>query len=683
MFSKLQFSFRTKIFIVLGIIVFLSIGTFLLVIQETTKNRVRENIRTRFGNTIYAFRQLQELRTQFASDEISSLTLSNPQFRTILSTASVVAEDFGFGLPTDRGEILKDANLRLNSLLPFLAVYHKSDIFLVTSAQGELLFSKSGPDKFGSDLSNLPIFQKIFDEGEAVDIWDSRLQTSSNIKIFPSGGQKAIYQIVAKPVVFGEEIHGVVIWGSRIDRETLESIKEISSVDIALYSGERINASTLPPHKEKELSNLISFNMTDEEDTKGDSVSEVSLGGERFMTMRSSILPDATINENSGFIVLRSLTQELGFLRKLQITLLLIGVLILLVAIGLSFLVSGGVTKPVRTLASAARRIGEGKLETRVDIITGDELEELGGAFNEMVKGLKEREFIKTTFERYVSKAVASELIKNPEMVRLGGIKRELTVMFSDIGGFTTLSETLPPETIVKHLNEYFEGMSSAILEFDGTINQFQGDAIVAFWGAPVPQNNHPLLACLAALRSREFLESLQAKWIAEGLPGGTFRFGINTGEMVVGNIGSSSRFEYTVIGDEVNLASRLEGANKIYGTQILISGKTYEFVKEEITARELDIIRVVGKTEPVRIYELVSRKGELDDSRMIVLEEFQVGVGLYRERKWDEACECFERILELDPSDKPSQEYMRRCKKYQNLPPPLDWGGVFELRSK
>lgn len=243
--------------------------------------------------------------------------------------------------------------------------------FPYSKALGQTSFASSD---INSEIERL---KSQIDEGEALTIWDSRLKDKRNVKVFPSEGKGAIYQIVAKPVAFGEEVHGVVIWGSRIDRETLESIKEISSVDIALYSGERINASTLPPQKEKELSNLISFNMTDEEDAKGDSVS------------------------------------------------------------------------------------------------------------------------------------------------------------------------------------------------------------------------------------------------------------------------------------------------------------------KEEIMARELDIIRVVGKTEPVRIYELVSRKGELDDSRMIVLEEFQVGVGLYRERKWDEACECFERILELDPSDKPSQEYMRRCKKYQNLPPPLDWGGVFELRGK
>jgi adenylate cyclase len=300
-----------------------------------------------------------------------------------------------------------------------------------------------------------------------------------------------------------------------------------------------------------------------------------------------------------------------------------------------------------------------------------------------MVKGLKEREFIKSTFERYVSKAVASEISKNSEMVRLGGIKKELTVMFSDIEGFTALSEILPPEEVVKRLNEYFEGMSSAILEFDGTLNQFQGDAIVAFWGAPVPQENHAVLACLAALRCREFLKNLRARWIAQGLPERTFRFGINTGEIIVGNIGSSSRFEYTVIGDEVNLASRLEGANKIYGTQILISDKTYELAGEEVIARELDIIRVVGKTQPVRVYELVSRKGELDDKRRGILEKFRVGVNLYRKRNWNGAKESFEKILELDPYDKPSQEYLRRCNEYQSSPPPLDWEGVFELRSK
>lgn len=680
MFSKIPLSFRTKIFLVLGAVVFLSIATVLLVLQETTKNRVRENIKTRFEGTIQAFRQLQELRTQFASDEIDSLAISNAQFRTILSTASVGTQDFGFGQPTSQDEVLKDANLRLNSLLPFISIYQKSDVFLVTNAGGELLFTKADPDKFGKSLSNLPIFGKVFEEGEAVGILSSRLGSQIGIKIFPPEDRGAIYQVVGKPVVFGDEVHGVVLWGSRINRKTLESIKEISSVDIVLYSKDGINASTLPPEKEEEVSKLINSNGMGKESK--DSVSEVSIGGERFMAMRSSILPGVPIEE-SGFIVLKSLTEELSFLRKLRITLLLIGGLILLIAIALSFFLAGGVTKPIRALASAARRIGEGELDTKVDIRTGDELEQLGSAFNEMADGLKEREFIKSTFERYVSKAVASEIIKNPDMVRLGGLKKELTVMFSDIGGFTALSEVLSPEDVVRHLNEYFEGMSSAILQFDGTINQFQGDAIIAFWGAPVPQENHAILACLAALRCREFLKTLEGKWIVEGFPGRTFRFGINTGEMVVGNIGSSSRFEYTVIGDEVNLASRLEGVNKIYGTQILISDKTYELAKEEIVARELDIIRVVGKTQPVRIYELVSQKEELDEKSRSVLEKFHLGINLYRERKWNVAKEYFEKILELDPYDNPSQEYLRRCKEYENSPPSADWEAVFEVRSK
>jgi len=225
--------------------------------------------------------------------------------------------------------------------------------------------------------------------------------------------------------------------------------------------------------------------------------------------------------------------------------------------------------------------------------------------------------------------------------------------------------------------------MSSAILEYNGTINQFQGDAIVAFWGAPVPQENHAILACLSALKCREFLKSLQDKWTAQGLPVSSFRFGISTGEMVVGNIGSSSRFEYTVIGDEVNLTSRLEGVNKIYGTQILITDKTYQLVKEEVIARELDVIRVVGKNQSVRIYELVSEKGVLDYRSLEFLEKFQEGIKLYRQRRWVDAIGSFEKLLNIDPNDMPSQEYLRRCIEYVHSQPPPDWDGVFELRSK
>jgi adenylate cyclase len=394
------------------------------------------------------------------------------------------------------------------------------------------------------------------------------------------------------------------------------------------------------------------------------------------------ILAKAHVAEG-GFIVLKSLTKELKFVSKLRITLLSVGGIILLIAIGFSFFLSRGITQPVKKLAMAARVIGMGQLDTKVNIRTGDELEQLGNAFNDMAKGLKERDFIKSTFERYVSHTVAEEIIKNPDMVRLGGQKKTLTIFFTDIENFTNLSEILSPEEVVNHLNQYFRGMCTAILEYNGTINEFQGDAILAFWGAPIPQKDHALLACRAALRCREFLTHLEEKWIAEGLPPRTYRFGINTGEVVVGNVGSPSRFKYMAVGEDVNLASRLEGANKHYGTQILISEKTYCLIKDVLTARDIDIIRAKGTSKPIKVYELMAVKGQIDERKSRQLGHFEAGVHAYRARQWEEAISCFMQVLHLEPEDKPTKVYVQRCQEYQQMEPAQDWDGVYNLTEK
>jgi adenylate cyclase len=225
--------------------------------------------------------------------------------------------------------------------------------------------------------------------------------------------------------------------------------------------------------------------------------------------------------------------------------------------------------------------------------------------------------------------------------------------------------------------------MSQAILDFDGTINEFQGDAILAFWGAPIDQEEHALLACRAALGCLEFLDQLEKIWISKGLPPRTYRFGINTGEVIVGNVGSDSRLKYTIIGDNVNLASRLETANKYYGTQIFISEQTYTLIKDHLMAREIDIIQVVGRSKPVKVYELVGEKEKIDEKKAQSLELFGAALTAYRHRDWEDAVLRFKKVLRLSPEDKPSKVYIERCKSYEKSAPSPDWNGVFELHAK
>ncbi len=303
-------------------------------------------------------------------------------------------------------------------------------------------------------------------------------------------------------------------------------------------------------------------------------------------------------------------------------------------------------------------------------------------AFSYATEGRQRRE-IKQMFSRYMSDLLIQDLLKNPDKLKLGGEKRVLTVFFSDLAGFTSLSEKLAPEEVVGLLNRYLTAMTDIILASGGLIDKYEGDAIMAFWGAPVPQEDHAVRACLAALDNQSRLEDLRQEFLEAGLPPIYARIGINTGEMIIGNMGSSQRFDFTVIGDSVNLASRLEGAGKEYGISILISEDTYSRAADRIEVRELDLLQVKGKDKTVRIYELLAPKGQLSETQQQGRELFQKGLALYRDQKWEEAKSQFQRVLSLLPDDGPSTTFLRRCDQFQEAPPEKTWDGVYHLKTK
>jgi adenylate cyclase len=296
----------------------------------------------------------------------------------------------------------------------------------------------------------------------------------------------------------------------------------------------------------------------------------------------------------------------------------------------------------------------------------------------------KQRMLIKTMFSTYVNPSVVDELITNPDKLKLGGERRELSVLFSDIEGFTSISEQLESQELVSLLNEYLSAMTEIVLTNDGTLDKFEGDAVVAFWGAPIPQEDHAMRACRCALQMQDALIEIRRVWQADNKPCINVRIGINTGEMVVGNMGGARKFDYTVIGDSVNLASRLEGANKQYHTGILVSERTYEFVKDQILGRELDLIVVKGRSAPLRIFELLRlNNGTIEQSMTEFLSFYKDALGLYRERRWDEARGAFEQALRCKPDDYPSRLYIERSAHYAMNPPPQAWDGVFVMQTK
>ncbi|TAL27449.1 MAG: adenylate/guanylate cyclase domain-containing protein, partial [Nitrospirae bacterium] len=288
----------------------------------------------------------------------------------------------------------------------------------------------------------------------------------------------------------------------------------------------------------------------------------------------------------------------------------------------------------------------------------------------------KKNRYLKKAFSSYVSPALVTEIIKNPDRLALGGEKKEITVLFSDIRGFTSISEKLAPDMLVLLLNEYLGPMTKVVLKNNGTLDKYIGDAIMAIYNAPLDVTDHPEKACRTALEMMAELKEVDARFKAKGMPSIDIGIGINTGHAVVGNMGADMRFDYTAIGDTVNLASRLEGQNKYYGTHIILSEFTAERVKGKFLVREIDLLRVVGKERPVAVFELMT------DQSTVLAEKFSAVLSSYRTGNFQNALETFTKLAE-EYNDPASRIYAERCREYLQTPPPSEWDGVYISRKK
>lgn len=303
----------------------------------------------------------------------------------------------------------------------------------------------------------------------------------------------------------------------------------------------------------------------------------------------------------------------------------------------------------------------------------------LTSAVSYAVEGRKRRE-LRGLFQRYVSPQVVDEVVQNPEAMELGGKEVEGTVFFSDIKGFTSVAERLSPAEVVQELNEYFGIATDVVLDHRAMVDKFIGDAIMAVFGAPVRHDDHAAQACLAALEMDRILSEYYGSSEDDDRPPFRSRIGIHTGDIVVGNIGTERRVDYTAIGDAVNVAARLEPANKQYGTRVLISQSTYELAKNAIEVRELDLLRVTGKEEPIRIYEVLAPAGELSEQEEHLRDTFEEGLQAYRSQLWVQARQAFAEILRSDPDDGPATLYQQRVEERAGESLPSSWKGVHEM---
>jgi adenylate cyclase len=294
----------------------------------------------------------------------------------------------------------------------------------------------------------------------------------------------------------------------------------------------------------------------------------------------------------------------------------------------------------------------------------------------------RKKKYLKATFSKYVSPAIVDETLKDPENVQLGGRKQRMSVFFSDVRNFTTISEKLDPQMLSSVLNEYLTPMTYIVFNNKGTLDKYMGDAVMAFFGAPLFYEDHAKYACRCALQSIDKLKEIQADFEKRGYPKIDIGIGINTYDMSVGNMGSDIVRSYTVMGDGVNLGSRLEGLNKEYGSRILISEFTYEDVSKDFTCREIDWVRVKGKLQPIKIYELIC-EGAPSAAQATMLQLFAEGYQLYRDARFTEAVAAFKKAVAENPDDPVAVTYLERCEELSANPPPAPWDGVFTMKTK
>jgi adenylate cyclase len=367
-----------------------------------------------------------------------------------------------------------------------------------------------------------------------------------------------------------------------------------------------------------------------------------------------------------------------GTIRSQAWSTLLIALAVALLAVVTGALFSNGISQRLRLLADEMDRIGRFELtESGADDARSfaRELNAMGEAVTRMKRGLR-------SFGKYVPDEVVRELVQSGEEAELGAKKRELTLLFADIAGFTTIAEKMDPDELAEILGECLGAMSVAIREEGGTVDKYIGDGIMAFWGAPRLREDHAVAACRGALRMSSQLVELQRRWIERGQPSLDLRIGLNTGDALVGNFGAPDRLNYTALGDDVNLASRLEGLNRIYGTQILLGEQTAEKVNDVMVVRPVDWVAVKGRRRTLLIYELLGERGQVSERLEATVATQREALELYRARDFAQAAELFAAVASRGESEA-ARILGERAKRYAVSPPPADWTGTHVLTVK
>ena len=549
------------LFVLLALLALLQTATY-LVVRHANRQHALAQIESSLWSGAQVFEKLIELRNQ-----------------QITSTAAILSRDHAFqeafaGADQDRATTL--------SALESLQGRVKADAVLIASLDKELLF-----DMGRSELHGVPFpFPKLIDKAEtttaayAFVLLDNRL-----------------YAMAVTPLLAPDPIAWLCL-GFRIDDDFAREIKAYADLDITFLNGPNSFGTTFDEKRRVALMSILRGRSLPAKKIVG-----LSVSGETFL---SYSVPLPSENGDPVALLQRSLDKELAPYRRLEHTYLSLALLGLAVSTALGIWIARGVSRPVLKLAEGARQIAAGNFQHRVELKQQDELGSLAASFNHMTEGLVERDRVRDLLGKVVSPEVATELLRKD--VALGGEERAVTILFSDLRNFTSMSELLSPQEMLGVLNRYFTRMSAIVETHGGVVDKYMGDALMALFGAPLGHPDDADRAMQTALEMTEALDDLNRQWNQRGLPTIGLGIGINTDVVVAGNMGSETRLNYTVIGDGVNLASRLEGLTKTleYEARIIISGSTLGAARERYRTRRLGEVAVKGKQKLTEIFALL-----------------------------------------------------------------------------
>ena len=636
-----SFQARLTLFII-SLLIFSLTATLIAVNNVSVKNTNKEiNNSLQISSDVFNNQLIQNQEKLF---EIARLLSSDYAFKTAYST--------------------HDHNTILSAMKNHLSRVSGENIMMLLSLKGEVI-----AHTLESELKN------------NLNPW-IQLQSSAENNEYGEATSIVIvdnlpYQIMVVPLLT-PDLDAWIYIGFPIDDVFVDKIRKITRTEVTTTysinnSEVMISGTTFDIDNAKKLKELLQNNSISLEKK-----STIELSGEDYISLPVKLKTTGNVNLNA--VLQRSLSEALKSYNRLREILFIIFTISLITSVILAFFIARQVTQPVKLLIQGSKLIENGIYDHSIEVNRNDEIGLLADSFNSMAKGLAEKEKVRNLLGKVVSPAIAEELLSKD--IQLGGEEKFITTLFSDIRDFTSLCEGRNPEEILSLLNEYFTSISSKIENNGGVVDKYIGDAVMALFGAPIQRENDAASSIKAAFEMCHALKELNVSFKQRGIAPIGIGIGINSGIVVAGNMGSLNRLNYTVIGDGVNLASRLEGLTKSYGVDIIVSESTAH-AAPEFLYRELDIVKVKGKNNSCKIFEPLGPVEHISKDITDSLDKYNTALQLYRNRQWLEATKIFNTLLDAHPSSTLYQFYLQRCEEMKNNPPDDNWDGSYTFINK